>query len=69
VEKEASGVYRVDAQWLKRILDGSNMDDWESLQYFQRQLESGGVLDELQKLGVKEGDTVRVGDYEFEYLF
>ena len=68
-EKEADGVYRVDAQWLERILDASDMDDYESLQYFQRQLETGGVLDRLRELGVQENDTVKIGDYEFDYIF
>lgn len=69
VEKQTEGVYRVEAQWLERILDGSNVDDWESLMYFQRQLESGGVLDELKKQGVQENDTIKIGDYEFDYVF
>ncbi len=68
-EKEADGVFRVDAQWLERILDASDMDDYESLQYFQRQLEAGGVLDKLRELGVQENDTVKIGDYEFDYIF
>lgn len=69
VTKEEDGSFTVQAQWLERILMGSDMDDYESLQYFQRQLESGGVLDELQRLGVQENDTVRVGDFEFDYVF
>lgn len=69
VQKDEDGSYSVQAQWLERILEGSDMDDYESLQYFQRQLDSGGVLAELQKLGVQEGDTVHVGDFEFEYVF
>lgn len=69
VTKEEDGSYTVQAQWLERILMGSDMDDYESLQYFQRQLESGGVLDELQRLGVQEGDTVRVGNFEFDYVY
>ncbi len=68
-EKVADGVFRVDAQWLERILDGSDVEDYESLQYFQRQLESGGVLDKLKELGVLENDTVLIGDYEFDYIF
>lgn len=68
-EKLADGVFAIDAPWLERILDGSDMDDWESLQYFQRQLESGGVLEKLQQLGVQENDTIKIGDYEFDYVF
>jgi len=68
-EKLEDNVFRVEAQWLERILAGSDIDDYESLQYFQRQLESGGVLDKLRELGVEEHDTILLGDYEFEYIF
>ncbi len=69
VRKEEEGVFSIQAQWLERILDGSDMDDFESLQYFQRQLEQEGVLEKLLALGVQENDTIRIGDYEFDYVF
>lgn len=68
-EKDEQGAFRVEAQWLERILFASDMDDYESLQYFQRQLEQSGVLEKLQELGVQEGDTVKIGDFEFDYVF
>ena len=67
--REEDGSFYVDAPWLERILEGSNVEDYESLQYFQTQLADFGVLDKLVELGVKEGDTVRIGEYEFDYLF
>ena len=69
VQKEEDGSFFVDAPWLERILEGSDVEDYESLQYFQTQLADLGVLDRLVELGVKEGDTVRIGEYEFDYLF
>lgn len=69
VEKLDEGVFYVDAPWLERVLAGSNVEDWESLQYFQRQLESSGILQKLQDMGVEENDTVKVGEYEFDYIF
>lgn len=69
VTKEEDGSFTVEAEWLERILAGSDVDDYESLQYFQTQLADSGVLDELIRLGVQEEDTVRIGDYEFDYLF
>ena len=69
VRKEEDGSFFVDAPWLERILEGSDVEDYESLQYFQTQLSDLGVLDKLVALGVKEGDTVRIGEYEFDYLF
>ncbi len=69
VVKEEDGSFTVTADWLERILQGSDVDDYESLQYFQTQLADSGILEELVKLGVQENDTVRIGDYEFDYLF
>ena len=69
VEQEAEHVWRVDAPWLERILEGSDVEDYESLQYFQRQLGESGVLDELVRRGVQEDDTIKIGAFEFDYVF
>ena len=69
VEQEAEHVWRVDAPWLERILEGSDVEDYESLQYFQRQLGESGVLDELVRRGVQEDDTIKIGEFEFDYVF
>ena len=45
------------------------MEDYESLQYFQRQLADAGVLEELIRQGVEEDDTIRIGEFEFDYVF
>ena len=37
-------MWSVDAPWLEYILAGSNVDDYESLQFFQRQLGESGIL-------------------------
>ena len=55
--------------WLERILAGSDVDDYESLQYFQRQLADSGILAELAERGVQEEDTIKIGEYEFDYIF
>ena len=69
VEQEEEHVWRVDAPWLERILEGSDVEDYESLQYFQRQLGESGVLDELVRRGVQEDDTIKIGEFEFDYVF
>ena len=61
--------WSIDAPWLERILAGSNVDDYESLQYFQRQLGESGILDALVEKGVSENDTILIGDYQFDYIF
>lgn len=69
VHREDDGSFTVESPFLERILFGSDIEDYESLQYFQRQLGDMGVLDKLNEMGVKENDTVRVGDFEFDYIF
>lgn len=62
------GVYFVDADWLLDILRTANMDDYSSLQYFQNVLRTSGIIDKLEEMGIEEGDTVSIFDFEFEYL-
>lgn len=67
VTKE-DGVYFVEADWLWDILRTANMDDYSSLQYFQNVLRSSGIFDKLEEMGIEEGDTVAIFDFEFEYV-
>ena len=69
VIRAADGAWDVDAPWLESILEGSDVSDYESLQYFQRQLTDGGVIARLVELGVQENDTIRIGEFEFDYVF
>ncbi|MCD7728007.1 MAG: GTPase ObgE [Ruminococcus sp.] len=62
------GVYFVEADWLYDILRVVNMDDYSSLQYFQRVLQTSGIIDKLEQMGINEGDTVAIFDFEFEYM-
>ncbi len=62
------GIYYVEAEWLWDILRSVNMDDYSSLQYFQRVLRSKGIIDKLEEMGINEGDTVSIYGFEFDYL-
>lgn len=61
-------VFIIEADWLGQVLGSVNMDDYESLQYFQRVLRSSGIIDKLEEMGVQEGDTVSILNFEFEYI-
>ena len=69
IKRMEAHVWSVEAPWLEYILAGSNVDDYESLQYFQRQLGDSGILDALVSKGVQENDTILIGDYQFDYIF
>lgn len=61
------GVYVVTGKSLRRIMYSVNFDDMESLQYFQKAIESQGVFDRLREMGIEDGDTVRIYEIEFEF--
>ena len=61
------GLYEVTGAWIKTIFNSTNFEDTESTNFFQRTLEEQGVFEDLRKAGVKEGDTVKICDLEFDY--
>ena len=67
IENE-DGVFIVTADWLAPILYNCNMEDYESLQYFQRVLRQSGIIDELERMGIEEDDVVSIYDFEFNYV-
>ncbi len=62
------GVYFVEGKWLLRVLNSTNFDDFESLNYFQNALVTSGVIDALKEAGIEEGDTVSIYDVEFDFV-
>ena len=62
------GVYYVEADWLWDILRSVNMEDYSSLQYFQKVLRSSGIIDKLEEQGINEGDTVDIFGFRFEFV-
>ena len=62
------GVYYIDAKFLEPILRTVNLDDYSSLQYFQKVLRSSGIIDKLEEMGIQEGDTVNLYGFEFDFV-
>lgn len=61
------GVYVVTGKALRRIMYSVNFEDMESVQFFQKSMESQGVFDKLREMGIEDGDTVKIYDIEFEF--
>lgn len=61
-------VYIVSGPAIDRLLSSVNLDDYESMQYFQRTLRDQGIIDALKDAGIVDGDTVHMGDLEFDFL-
>lgn len=62
------GVYFVEAPFLEHTMIAMDVDDYESMQYFQRVLRSSGIIDKLVEMGIKEGDTVSIFDFGFDFV-
>ena len=60
--------YIVSGSFVDRLLEAVDLYDADSLRYFHKVLTNKGVLAELREMGIKDGDMVRLNDYEFEYL-
>lgn len=62
------GIYVVSGYTVDRLLASVNLDDYESMQYFQRMLRKLGIVDALREAGINDGDTVQINDLEFDFL-
>ena len=61
------GVYLVEGEAIEKLLKRVNMEDNESLYYFQKSIKNLGVEERLKAMGIKEGDTVKFIIWEFEW--
>ena len=57
----------VTGTWLERLVQNINFDDYESRNYFDLQLRKVGLFKRLEEMGINDGDTVDIYDFEFEY--
>ena len=57
----------VTGEWISRLVENINFDDYESRNYFDQQLRRCGLFARLEEEGIREGDTVDIYDFEFEY--
>lgn len=63
-----NGIYYVAGPGAQRLVDSVNFGDEESLNWFHRTLRRLGVIDRLREAGAQEGDTVVLGDMEFDFV-
>ena len=62
-----NGQYIMEGQQLQKIFDSTNFNDMGSLRYLYKYIEKSGALKKLRKMGLEEGDIVKIGDFELEY--
>ena len=65
--KKEDGIFVVDGPAVDRVMRRVNLEDNESMYYFQKCLDSLGVNKKLKEAGVQEGDTVNICGWELEW--
>ena len=61
------GMFVIKGEAVEKVMRRVNIADNESLYYFQKSLDELGVNQKLKEMGVKEGDIVKIADYELEW--
>ena len=64
---EKNKVYNVEGPRIEKMLGYTNLDSEKGFQFFQKFLKTSGILDELEAMGIEEGDTVAMYDLQFDY--
>ncbi|MBR6676834.1 MAG: Obg family GTPase CgtA, partial [Clostridia bacterium] len=68
IRRAPGGAYVCTGKWLEKLCGRINFDDRESLMYFQKSLNDGGIIEKLRAAGCGEGDTVKMFDIEFDFV-
>ncbi len=67
IHRADDGTWIVEGPWLERLMANVNFGDYESRNWFDRQLRQSGLFDRLEEMGIKDGDIVSLYNLEFEY--
>ena len=65
--KKENGIYVVSGNAVTKLMRTVNLEDNESLHYFHKRLNELGINDRLKALGIQDGDTVQISDWELEW--
>ena len=67
VDEDDAHTFVVEGPKIEKMLGYTNLDSEKGFAFFQRFLKDSGILEDLEKAGIQEGDTVRMYGFEFDY--
>lgn len=67
VEKLEEGLFSIEGPRIERMLGYTNLESEKGFEFFQSFMRLNGILEELETLGITDGDTVKIYGFEFEY--
>ncbi|MBU5466516.1 GTPase ObgE [Virgibacillus sp. MSJ-26] len=68
ISRDTDGAFKLSGHEIERLFQMTDFAREEAAQRFSRQLRTMGVDKALRDKGVKDGDTIRLMDYEFEFI-
>lgn len=66
--RRENDTFFVEGEWLVNLMGQVNLEDYESLAFFQRVLIKAGVIKMLEDKGCVDGCTVNIYDFEFDFI-
>ena len=67
IVRDDDGTWLVDGPWLRQLMANVNFNDYESRNWFDKRLREAGVFQQLEAMGIKDGDPICLYNLEFEY--
>ncbi|MBP5610301.1 MAG: GTPase ObgE [Clostridia bacterium] len=67
--RRENGIYTVEGKWLENFMNQLNLNDYDQLNRFQQVLEKNGVIAQLREAGVRDGDTVEIYGFSFDFYY
>lgn len=67
IERE-NDLFRITGYSVEKLVKSTNFEDWDSLQRFQGILKKKGVFEELKAMGAREGSTIEIEGFQFDYI-
>ncbi len=68
IERGDDGVFDVTGGEVEKLLDSTDPDDDLSMRRFQQMLVKNGIIAALREMGAKDGDSIRLGEWEFDFV-
>ena len=67
IQKVDEDTWTVEGDWLRQLMGNVNFADYESRMWFDKTLRESGLFQTLEEMGVADGDTISMYDFDFEY--
>ena len=67
IVRDDDGTWLVDGPWLRQLMANVNFNDYESRNWFDKRLREAGVFQQLEDMGIKDGDPICLYNLVFEY--